>query len=30
MNIGNTKKRIYERGKIGPADLAGGIFKVRP
>jgi hypothetical protein len=29
MSIGKDKKRIYEQ-KVGPADLAGGIFKVRP
>ncbi len=29
MSIGKTKKRLYEREKIGAADLAGGIFKVR-
>lgn len=30
MSIGKAKKRIYEREKLGSADLAGGIFKVRP
>lgn len=30
MSIGKDKKRIYEQQKLGAADLAGGIFKVRP
>lgn len=30
MSVGKAKKRIYEANqKLGPADLIGGIYKVR-